>query len=334
MQIRVTTNFPQEPIIRQTPGRSGNWKDCHFTVNEPGSDCDYWVVMDGLMRPETKAPASGKVILLTLEPPGIRTYCTPYLGQYDLVISCIPNLNHPNVRRTYQGLVWHSGVKRSASGSHSEKDASYQAIMDYDSYSAMPLPAKEKTLSVICSNANFLPGHRRRLAFVEELKKAFGDSIDVFGRGIRPVADKLDAILPYKYHIALENSFTPDYWSEKLADSYLGFAHPFYSGCPNIDDYFDPRSMTKIDVAQPARAVEIIRQAIADDVYQRNFDHLLNARRLVLEDYNTFEVIRKACLSLQPGQKRVVTLKPNESFFAWKVWRFLVEVKRIVKGRR
>ena len=334
MQISVTTNFPHEPIIRQTPGRSGRWKDCQFHVDEAEQDCDYWVVMDGVVKPETKAPASGKVILLTLEPPGIRVYCTPYLQQFDMVISCLNNIHHPNIRRTYQALPWHAGVKRSAAGAHGEYQSSYQANFDYDSFCAMPVPDKPKTLSVICSNARHLVGHRRRLAFVEELKKAFGDSIDVFGRGIRPVSDKLEAILPYKYHIVLENSTTTDYWTEKLADAYLGFAHPFYSGCPNIDDYFDPRSMTKIDITQPARSIEIIKQAIADDVYKTSFEYRLTARQLVLDNYNTFEVIRQACASLPPGEKRTITLRQNESFLAWKIWRYVVKAKRLLTGRR
>ena len=55
---------------------------------------------------------------------------------------------------------------------------------------------------------------------------------------INPIEDKFDALIGYKYHLALENSVIPDYWTEKLADSLLAWCKPIYYGCPNINDYF------------------------------------------------------------------------------------------------
>jgi len=97
---------------------------------------------------------------------------------------------------------------------------------------------KSKLMSVITSSKDFTEGHQKRLNFVRRLKDYFGEDIDVFGRGIREVDDKWDAISPYKYHIALENSVYPHYWTEKLGDVYLSGAYPIYYGCLNLEDYF------------------------------------------------------------------------------------------------
>lgn len=52
----------------------------------------------------------------------------------------------------------------------------------------------------------------------------------------------------YKYVLAIENGQCMDYWTEKLADSYLAGCYPIYYGCPNISDYFKQDSMLKVDI--------------------------------------------------------------------------------------
>src|SRR5437667_94736 len=83
-------------------------------------------------------------------------------------------------------------------------------------------------------------------------------ALDVSGRGIRAIEDKADGILPYRYHVALENSQFPDYWTEKLADAFLGFAHPLYWGCPNLERYFPAQSFTALNIHDPAQAIAAI----------------------------------------------------------------------------
>ena len=68
----------------------------------------------------------------------------------------------------------------------------------------------------------------------------FGTRLDVFGRGIRSIPDKAAGILPYRYHIALENSQFYDYWTEKLAGwnlhpSFVIVGQPeFFSGLETL----------------------------------------------------------------------------------------------------
>jgi len=78
-----------------------------------------------------------------------------------------------------------------------------------------------------------------------------------FGRGFQPIDDKMEAILPYRFHLVLENSVLPNYWTEKLADAYLGWAYPVYLGCPNVNEYM------------PGPALAFINGLDADSVAQR-----------------------------------------------------------------
>ena len=40
-----------------------------------------------------------------------------------------------------------------------------------------------------------MPEYQKRMEFIEKLKKHFGDKVDLFGRGIKEVADKWDALI-------------------------------------------------------------------------------------------------------------------------------------------
>jgi hypothetical protein len=69
------------------------------------------------------------------------------------------------------------------------------------------------------------------------------DDVDAFGKGIRPISGKREAIAPYRYSIAMENATADDYFSEKLVDCLLLETVPIYYGCPGIGDLFDPRGL-------------------------------------------------------------------------------------------
>ena len=184
----------------------------------------------------------------------------------------------------------------------------------YEALVNMPPPKKSKSLSVLCSATSTLPGHNKRLGFLKKLTERFGDRIDVFGRGIRPVPDKSDAIVPYRFHIVLENSRLHDYWTEKLADSYLGWAFPIYWGCPNIGDYFGANSFIEVDIDRPDEAIAGIESVMDQELTPDRTAGLAAARALVLDRYNTFDVIRRACESLPAGAPRNAVIRSQRSF--------------------
>lgn len=220
--VKISTNF-SDPLINQTPKTNGIWENYKFFVDKKLKKCDYWVVFEGLKNNERCLCPENNVIFITGEPPSFRTYDKRFLKQFSLVITCHKKLQHSNKLLCQQSLPWH--IVRNNNK------------INYDYLKKMKPPVKSKLISIICSNKSFSEGHKRRLMFVSALKNNFKD-VDIFGRGINEIEDKSEAIFNYRYHIAIENSRNKDYWTEKLADSYLGFSYPFYFGCSNIQDYF------------------------------------------------------------------------------------------------
>jgi Glycosyltransferase family 10 (fucosyltransferase) C-term len=308
IHVRLTTESISWSLLRQTPGRSGRWGDCVFHYNEPVAECDAWVVYGDCFRQvqTTRCPPDN-TIFVTPEPASIQRYPERYLAQFGTVLASQPDISHRHLIRGQPGLPWHIGIHRPPGGPD-------ECVYDYDDFKRNPPPRKTKLISVISSDKAFSEGHRRRLAFVQRLREHFGDGIDVFGRGLRPIADKWDAIAPYRFHVSLENSSDQDYWSEKLADTFLGGAYPLYNGCPNIGDYFPAASLSVIDLARPDEAVAIIDRAVAGDADRKSAAELAEARRLVLDEYNLFPLIAGLVAKLKTGPRKVVRLYPGERF--------------------
>ncbi len=332
MRIKLSYYFANEPLFRQTPGGLGVWKGHQFLGNDPGvRQCDMWVVLDDIAEEEEVAfVQSGRAVLITLEPPLTREYQPGFLAQFDLVVSCHRNLRHPNVRVEYQGQTWHIGMHK---GANANDRPAFRGTIDYDALLAMPPPQKTAALSVICSASSRLPGHRARREFVDRLEARLGDRVDVFGRGVRPIPDKADAILPYRYHIALENSALRDYWTEKLSDSYLGWAFPIYWGCQNICDYLPSDGLIQIDIGRPEEAIATIERTIDTDLTAEHAAGLAQARSLVLDRYNTFDVILRHCQSLAPGLPRQIKIAHQQRFRPSRARRFAKRVVRRISSR-
>lgn len=157
---------------------------------------------------------------------------------------------------------------------------------DYDFLVNLEPPEKKRELSVICSTKGFTRGHANRLKFVEGLKEHFGERIDWFGNGKFTVAEKWDALVDYKYTIAIENSTRPDVITEKILDPYLSYTFPIYSGAPNLQKYFDRDSYLSIDIENLDASILKIEKLLEEDKYFSQVEILGRQRDRVLNDYN------------------------------------------------
>jgi glycosyltransferase involved in cell wall biosynthesis len=144
---------------------------------------------------------------------------------------------------------------------------------------------KTKTLSWITSNLALLPGHRRRLEFLERLRKEV--PFDLFGRGFQEIGDKWHALAPYKYSIAYENTISDYYFTEKLMDCLVAQAVPLYVGSPKIQKLFPAQAIIPIDPNDP-RVIYRILDVINFDDWEARRAALLEAKHLVLTKYNMF----------------------------------------------
>ena len=283
--ILLTTSVPTEPVLRQIPRSVPNWCNHEF-VTECSQErvVDAWFIYDNLVKPETHRVDRRKTMLITGEPPSIRRYRSVFTSQFGAIRTSHAAIEHPKTVRGHEAQIWHFGM---------HPCRTHPEILDYDTLASMSLPKKTKLLSVISSNKAITEDHRQRLRFVDELKNAFGDQIDVFGRGIRDVPDKADAIWDYKYHIVLENDHSELYMSEKLPDGFLGWTFPFYSGSTHADQSFPDGSFARIDMYDPVRSIETIRSHVQSNSFEASLDRIGKARKIVLDELNLFAVLCK-----------------------------------------
>lgn len=309
--VTVKLTCPDWPIARQTPHQQGVWDDYTFILDQNTKGCDYWVVFEGLSKSESAYCPRENTILITAEPPTLKQYRPEFLKQFALVITCRTDLNHPRTIIDQPGLPWHVGRRQ-------KNHVNLSWSKDYDELSTITHYDKIKELSVISSTKAFSDGHRLRLDFVNTLQNHFGDRIDVFGRGIREIEDKWDALAPYKYHIAIENCAVNDYWTEKISDPFLAGCHPIYAGCPNIEKYFTPNALTRIDLLQPEKAIAIIEDCLENKRYEYSLKEIQESRDAVLNRYNIFPMIASHLDRLTqhghiPGKRAKIHLIPETS---------------------
>lgn len=116
---------------------------------------------------------------------------------------------------------------------------------------------------------------RREIA---EFAIARGD-VDCFGRGIRPVQGKKEAIAPYRFSIAMENAAADHYFSEKLIDCILLETIPIYFGWPSIGKHLDPRGFLRFDDSV-SLAGQLAR--LSSELYESMRPHALANKQLVI----------------------------------------------------
>lgn len=225
----------------------------------------------------------GGLVFISGEPPLSKEYPKDFMRKFDFVLTTHKNIKHPNLLNSQLALNWHYGL------SFKTKEQRYS----FAQIASMPLPQKSKLISVITSSKEVMPGHNYRQNIISQLKKEFSDYIDFYGRGSNPIDCKCDAINPYMFHICMENTMIPHYWSEKFADPNLGYAVPIYAGCPNIEDYFNSKGFIKFDMRNYKSIQSVIQSIIQDPqkLYNDYYAGMLENRNRLIHQYTIFDVL-------------------------------------------
>lgn len=271
MLVYIERNYEFPDLLRQTPGNSGKWGDLEFACNSV-KKCDYVVVLNQPGKDIHTTCLDGGKIMIVQEPPYERNNFLKYHFRfYDTIIAGFGSDENFKIINMPAALPWHIGKS-------------------YDELIGLQPGSKKDKVSWITSNNSFYPQHKTRLDFINYLKSKQFD-FDLFGRGFHPIEDKFDGIYPYKYTIAAENYIGDDYFTEKISDAFLSWSMPIYSGCRNISRYFPEGSLIKVDLNKPEEALEIIKQAIADKLWDKNIDAIKEAREMVLNKYQLFPMV-------------------------------------------
>ena len=307
IRVRVNIDHPVSNWELLMPGGRNAWGRCRFDINpEPGGTADFAVTLWNARALDRFSCARENTLFIAGEPLDKKRYPDGFYRQFGHVVDSHGQSHHPGLHVDALGLNWHVGLEYPA----------YRYRYGYDYLAALSAPTKENRVSVVCSNANKTEGQRRRLELLEGLKQRLGDRIVHYGRGFEPIEDKMDAILPYRFHLVLENGIQPNYWTEKLADAYLGWAFPVYLGCPNINEYLPPESLVPIegmDVDDIATLIELLLASPLDD---SRVKAVAQAREQILNRYNPFAWAAHWVEQLYQPQLKAeeITLRSHKAF--------------------
>jgi len=291
IRVKLLYRLPSEHLRKQLPDSSPTWGQCEFLFDRDEREYDWLVVYDDLpstanerrtVSEERLACPREHTMLVTTEPSSIKTYGTRYVSQFGCVLTAQEAwaLSHPDRIYSQTANHWYYG-------------AGENSVISLEELMQADIPEKTGTISMIWSSKReYYTMHNKRNFFMQKIKEALPD-LDIYGKDIRPIDDKAEAIDNYKYHIAIENHWGLNHWTEKLADCFLGYSLPLYYGCPNLTEYFPERSFLRLDINDFDQSLQIIRDAIQNNEYEKRLDAILTARKLVIEEYNFFAVVSR-----------------------------------------
>lgn len=284
--------------------------EVEFLFRPDCRDYDWLVVYDDLpavggerftLWREKLACPRENTLLITGEPSTIKVYGKSFLSQFGHILTSQESWAVPHPRAIFAqcGLLWFYGK------SHQEAAAAFPTD-------------KSRVISTVCSSKQQSHTlHALRYDFTRRLKEQLPD-LEVFGHGHRPIPSKVEALDPFQYHFAIENHCAPHHWTEKLADAFLGGCMPIYFGCPNVFDYFPEDSLIPIGLNDFDASLETIRQAIADNTYEKRLPAIREARRLVLEEYSTFPMLARLIPKVHSEAAKPVNGECILSRHAWR----------------
>tara|TARA_R110002126_G_scaffold211007_1_gene357527 strand:+ start:283 stop:1413 length:1131 start_codon:yes stop_codon:yes gene_type:complete len=288
IHAHVFTDISKEHFLKQAPGNADSIGNVNFTFGvEIDDTCDVLIVFNRSSFTLKTSLPKARTVFLAAEPDVIHPYSARFLNQFGLVLTTSDKPLQTQKWKRATCWYWFAGMdfshKRETRG--------------YDWFSNLEMPAKSDKISIVTSTKVYTEYHRKRLTFIETLADTIPEHLALFGRGFKSVDDKADAILPYKYHLAIENGFGPDLWTEKLADPYLCGAFPFYAGCTNTASYFPDESFNIIDLDHPKDEARRMVEEIANGRWAAAQDALNEARRRVLEQHNLMQLLYELAIS-------------------------------------
>lgn len=300
------------PWLRQTEDGLGRMGDVRFVLEDKDGSTPWLVVFDEPPAgAATRVPRERRVLFVT-EPPEIKRYPRSYLGQFGTVISpyAFRGVESRALLLENPCLNWHYGV---ATGHGAPVSPALRRLGDIQN---LPVPPKSKKCSVICSTKTATEAQRRRIRFVRRLKDILGDDLDVFGRGFRPVSDKAEAIAPYAYHLVLENNYIDNFWTEKLADAWIGWALPLYLGAPNLAAACGlPDGFVALDPDDEEGNLARIAQCLGRPLWEERREALARCRSWCLQGTNVFARTAALIRNAPPGIQRLPMSTRPESLY-------------------
>ncbi len=274
--------YPRE---EGSPCNEFRFENAIFFDGAKGEPYDWRIVYDEMPRKDLGEYQNGeepvycpreRTMLLTTEPTSIKRYSKAYTRQFGHFLTNRPPAaeKHPH---------YHFG------------EGYYQWFYDksYNQIKEQVLPPKDKILSAVCSAKQMkFTAHNARFTLIKSIAEAVPEC-DWYGRGVKPLNYKYEALDRYKYSLAIENHIEKGHWSEKIADVLLAEALPFYAGDPNLGNVLPSESFIRVPLEDPTEAIAIVKEALANNEYEKRIEAIREAKRLLMTKYNLWAQILK-----------------------------------------
>ena len=264
-------------LKRFLPNNDPCLHNCEFLFSDE-HDYDWLVVYDDFNYDIDCYCHKNNTLLITTEPSSIKVYESLYLKQFGHVLTGQENwaIKHSNKIYSQPALLWF-----------------YNDLMTYNEIEQSTPLSKEKLISTVCSSKkSHFTMHTKRYNFTKYMAQNLSE-LEWYGHGVKAIESNSEILDKFKYHITIENHQADHWWTEKIADAFLGCTLPFYFGPKNIFDYFPKYSLIPIDINDPKSSLKKITHAIETDQFEKRKEEILKARNLVLKKYNLFSTISK-----------------------------------------
>lgn len=257
------------------------WKDLRLVLDD---DYDF-LVISGTIDDELEDYS--KCILIQAEPYPyrVRYYRDVYLNFDESRFFRVYDINR------YRSIDWWV------------IELNYQQLVEINASN------KHRLFSGLISGLDDLEGHKDRLYFLRNYldNLEFYDSFLVQDKANRPENDVIlslntfrgvlstvsEAYVPYKYVFQGENFYEKNYFTEKIIRSILCECLTFYSGCPNVEDFIDPRCYIKLNLKDPEESVRIIKESIENNEWEKRLPYIRKEKYRLMNDENPLEIIRR-----------------------------------------
>lgn len=284
MLVNVVSQVP--PAIWERELADGLCHDYIHTTEPATADIH---VIYGL-RSALEIPNSrSRVIFVGSEPPEIREYNLSILSRYrDVLAPAFIYLRGlSNYSRISAIAPWWIGTHAGGREHYGEGTVhitlSREDIVFHD-------PPSRDSLSIIVSAKERTPLQQQRLRLVDYLDKRIGN-LEVWGEGRQYARDKSDVLRESRYHLAIENSQHPGYWTEKLSDPVLMSNFVFYQGDPSVKESFDNGSIAQIDCFDLDGSYRRISENMEADAWASTSTIREKNRGIVLNDLSFHRVL-------------------------------------------
>lgn len=278
MLVNVVSAIPSPIWERELPS---GLRHSYLHTSVP-TQADFHVIYG--IRTSLRVPNSWhRVAFVASEPPEIRQYNLKVLARYGKVFA--PSFAYlaslPNYEPMSPVAPWWVGTN--AGGKEHYSDFPRAVELGRSDFENLESPERD-VVSIIVSSKARTSLQAQRLRLVDYLSQKMSN-LEVWGEGTRFVTDKALVLQNSRYHLAIENSIHPGYWTEKLADPILLSNYVFYQGAPDVGASLDLGGICAIDCFDLEGTYRRVSEEMNHGAWASSADaRASNLRRLLAEE--------------------------------------------------